>query len=166
MRLALFQPDIPQNVGAAVRLTACLGVILEIIEPCGFPLTDRALRRTALDYGSAASIQRRASWDDFLAVEARAAGRLVLFTTRGARAYTDFAFQDGDTLLFGRESAGVPEAVHAAADAGLVIPIAAGARSLNVVNAASMALGEALRQTGGFPGPSLSPSMAERLEWG
>jgi tRNA (cytidine/uridine-2'-O-)-methyltransferase len=151
MRLALFQPDIPQNVGAAVRLAACLGVILEIIEPCGFPLSDRALRRTALDYGPAARIERRASWDEFLAAEARTAGRLVLFTTRGAHAYADFAFRAGDTLLFGRESAGVPDEVHAAADARLIIPIAAGTRSLNLVNAAAMALGEALRQTGGFP---------------
>jgi tRNA (cytidine/uridine-2'-O-)-methyltransferase len=166
MRLALFQPDIPQNVGAAVRLAACLGVILEIIEPCGFPLGDRALRRTALDYGSADSLVRRASWDDFWAAEARAEGRLVLFTTRGALPFTDYRFEAGDTLLFGRESAGAPDDVHAAADARLVIPIAAGARSLNVVNAAAMALGEALRQTGRFPGPGLSPSMGERLEWG
>ena len=151
MRLALFQPDIPQNVGAAVRLTACLGVILEIIEPCGFPLSDRALRRTALDYGPEAIVERRASWDDFLAAEARKVGRLALFTTRGACAYTEFAFQAGDTLLFGRESAGVPDAVHAAAEARLVIPIAPRTRSLNLVNAAAMALGEALRQTGGFP---------------
>ena len=151
MRLALFQPDIPQNVGAAVRLAACLGVILEIIEPCGFPLSDRALRRAALDYGDKARVERRSSWADFLAADARKAGRLVLFTTRGARPFTDFVFQDGDTLLFGQESAGVPEAVHAAAQARLVIPIAAETRSLNLVAAASIALGEALRQTGGFP---------------
>lgn len=151
MRLALFQPDIPQNVGAAVRLAACLGVILEIIEPCGFPLSDKALRRTALDYGDAAQLERRASWAEFLAAKERAAGRLVLFTTSGARPFTEFAFERGDTLLFGRESAGVPENVHAAADARLIIPIAARTRSLNLVTAAAMALGEALRQTGGFP---------------
>ena len=151
MRLALFQPDIPQNVGAAVRLAACLGVILEIIEPCGFPLSDKALRRTALDYGEKARVERRLSWADFLAAQERGAGRLVLFTTRGARPFTDFEFQSGDTLLFGRESAGVPEAVHDAAQARLVIPIAPGTRSLNLVTAAAMALGEALRQTGGFP---------------
>jgi tRNA (cytidine/uridine-2'-O-)-methyltransferase len=151
MRLALFQPDIPQNVGAAVRLAACLGVILEIIEPCGFPLSDRGLRRAALDYGPAGSLERRASWDEFLAVEARKAGRLALFTTQGACAYTDFRFQAGDTLLFGRESAGVPDEVHAAADVRLLIPIRPQTRSLNLVNAAAIALGEALRQTGGFP---------------
>jgi len=151
MRLALFQPDIPQNVGAAVRLAACLGVILEIIEPCGFPLSDKALRRTALDYGDKARVERRPSWAEFLAAEERAAGRLVLFTTRGASPFTDFAFESGDTLLFGRESAGVPDDVHAAAQARLVIPIAPGTRSLNLVTAAAMALGEALRQTGGFP---------------
>jgi tRNA (cytidine/uridine-2'-O-)-methyltransferase len=152
MRLALFQPDIPQNVGAAVRLAACLGVILEIIEPCGFPLSDRSLKRAALDYGDKARVERRASWADFAAADARRSGRLVLFTTRGAQPFTNFTFQDGDTLLFGQESAGVPEMVHAAADERLIIPIAAGTRSLNLVAAAAMALGEALRQTGGFPG--------------
>ena len=151
MRLALFQPDIPQNVGAALRLTACLGVILEIIEPCGFPLSDRALRRAALDYGDKARVERRPSWADFIVAEGRKDGRLVLFTTRGARPFTDFGFRDGDTLLFGQESAGVPDTVHAAADARLVIPIAAETRSLNLVAAAAIALGEALRQTGGFP---------------
>jgi tRNA (cytidine/uridine-2'-O-)-methyltransferase len=151
MRLALFQPDIPQNVGAAVRLTACLGVILEIIEPCAFPLSDRSLKRTALDYGDMARVRRRASWTDFLAADDREAGRLVLFTTRGGLGYTDFAFQPGDTLLFGRESAGVPDDVHARADARLVIPIRPETRSLNLVAAAAMALGEALRQTQGFP---------------
>jgi tRNA (cytidine/uridine-2'-O-)-methyltransferase len=151
MRLALFQPDIPQNVGAAVRLAACLGVILEIIEPCGFPLSDRALRRTALDYGSAAMVERRASWKEFLAADARRRGRLVLFTTRAASAYTDFAFEAGDTLLFGRESAGVPDTVHDAAAARLLIPMRPQTRSLNLVSAAAMAIGEALRQTRGFP---------------
>ena len=152
MRLALFQPDIPQNLGAAVRLTACLGVILEIIEPCGFPLSDRALRRTALDYGGLAEVQRRASWADFMAADARGEGRLVLFTTRGAQPFTGFAFESGDTLLFGRESAGVPDDVHAEAQARLLIPIAAETRSLNLVTAAAIGLSEALRQTGGFPG--------------
>ena len=151
MRLALFQPDIPQNVGAAVRLTACLDVILEIIEPCGFPLSDRSLKRAALDYGDQARVERRISWSDFIAADARTHGRLVLFTTRGACPFNDFSFQSGDTLLFGRESAGVPEAVHAAADARLIIPIAARTRSLYLVAAAAIALGEALRQTDGFP---------------
>ena len=151
MRLALFQPDIPQNVGAAIRLAACLHVSLEIIEPCAFPLSDRSLKRAALDYGDHAQIRRRSSWSDFLAADARTEGRLVLFTTRGAEPFTDFAFTAGDTLLFGQESAGAPEEVHAAADARLIIPIAAETRSLNLVSACAIALGEALRQTRGFP---------------
>jgi len=151
MRLALFQPDIPQNVGAAVRLCDCLGVLVEIIEPCGFPLSDRALRRTAMDYGGIADVIRQSSWSAFLSDPARAEGRLVLFTTRGAQNFTGFAFQPGDTLLFGRESAGAPDHVHAAAQASLLIPIRPPARSLNLVTAAAIALGEALRQTDGFP---------------
>jgi tRNA (cytidine/uridine-2'-O-)-methyltransferase len=154
MRLALFQPDIPQNLGGAIRLCACLGAALEIIEPCGFPLADRSLKRAALDYGGHAEVIRHGGWADFLADAARKRSRLVLFTTRGARPFTDFAFQPQDTLLFGRESAGAPEEVHAAADARLLIPMASGMRSLNVVTAAAMALGEALRQTNGFPTPA------------
>jgi tRNA (cytidine/uridine-2'-O-)-methyltransferase len=151
MRLALFQPDIPQNLGGAMRLCACMGSALEIIEPCGFPLSDRSLKRAALDYGSHAQVVRHASWTDFLSRRELEAGRLVLFTTRGARPFTDFAFEADDTLLFGRESAGVPDEVHAAADTRLLIPMAAGMRSLNVVAAAAMALSEGLRQTNGFP---------------
>ena len=151
MRLALFQPDIPQNVGAAVRLTACLGVRMDIIEPCAFPISDRALRRTALDYGPLASIDRHASWTEFLRDPARTEGRLLLFTTRGAQNFTDFSFQPGDTLLFGQESAGAPDHVHEAAQARLVIPISANARSMNLVTAAAIGMAEALRQTGGFP---------------
>jgi tRNA (cytidine/uridine-2'-O-)-methyltransferase len=151
MGLALFQPDIPQNLGGAIRLCACMDVALEIIEPCGFPLSDRSLKQAALDYGGHARVCAHASWADFLAAEQRRTGRLVLFTTHGARPFTDFAFEAGDTLLFGRESAGVPDEVHAAADARLLIPMAAGMRSLNVVAAAAMALGEALRQTKDFP---------------
>jgi tRNA (cytidine/uridine-2'-O-)-methyltransferase len=154
MRLALFQPDIPQNVGAAIRLAACLHVPLEIIEPCAFPLSDRSLKRAALDYGPLARIERRASWADFQAAPARREGRLLLFTTRAATPYLDFDYQAGDTLLFGQESAGAPDHVHDAADARLVIPIAPGARSLNLVVSAAMALGEALRRTGGFPKPA------------
>ncbi len=150
MRLALFQPDIPQNLGAAIRLCACLGVFLDVIEPCAFPLSDRALKRAALDYAQQARIQLHNSWEDFRAEPARGEGRLLLFTTRAALPYTDFAFAPGDTLLFGRESAGVPEEVHSAAEARLLIPLQPGLRSLNVVNAAAMAIGEALRQTGGF----------------
>jgi tRNA (cytidine/uridine-2'-O-)-methyltransferase len=149
MRLALFQPDIPQNLGAAIRLAACLGVSLDIVEPCGFALSDRALRRAAMDYGEVAEVVRHDSWTRFLAD--RAPGRLILFTTKAAEPFHSFLFAPDDTLLFGRESAGVPDEVHAAADARLVIPIAPGARSLNVVSAASIALGEGLRQIKAWP---------------
>jgi tRNA (cytidine/uridine-2'-O-)-methyltransferase len=151
MRLALFQPDIPQNLGAATRLTACLGVALDVIEPCGFPLSDSSLRRAAMDYARLAEVRRHASWSLFRTESVTAGARLVLFTTRGAEPFHRFAFRPDDVLLFGRESAGAPEEVHAAADARLVIPLVPGARSLNVVTAAAIALGEALRQTDGFP---------------
>jgi len=151
MRVALFQPDIPQNLGAALRLGACLGVPVDIIEPCGFPLSDAAVRRSAMDYAARAEVSRHAGWGDFQAAARGRRRRLVLFTTRGASAFQDFAFAPDDVLLFGRESAGVPDEVHAAADARLFIPLTPGARSLNVVTAAAVALGEALRQTGGFP---------------
>jgi tRNA (cytidine/uridine-2'-O-)-methyltransferase len=150
MRLALFQPDIPQNVGAAIRLTACLGVPLDVIEPCAFPLNDRALRRAALDYEPLAVMTRHDSWADFLAASARAEGRLVLMTTKGAIPLGEIAFEAGDTLIMGAESAGAPDFVHAAAALRVRIPLAPGARSLNVVTAAAIALSEALRQTGGF----------------
>lgn len=129
---------------------------MDVVEPCGFPLSDRAVARAALDYGARAQVARHAGWSDFLAAPERAQGRLVLFTTAGALPFGDFAFAPGDTLLFGRESAGAPPEVHAAAQARLFIPLAAGARSLNLVTAAAIALGEALRQTGGFPKPSAS----------
>ncbi|HEY2659109.1 MAG TPA: tRNA (cytidine(34)-2'-O)-methyltransferase [Caulobacteraceae bacterium] len=151
MRLALFQPDIPQNVGAALRLCACLHVGLEIIEPCAFPLTDRAVKRAAMDYASQAQIIRRRSWTEFLESPARAEGRLLLFTTKAASPYADFAFAPGDTLLFGQESVGAPDFVHGAAQARLIVPIRAETRSLNLVTACAMGLGEALRQTQGFP---------------
>lgn len=151
MRLALFQPDIPQNLGAALRLGACLGVPVDVIEPCGFPLSDRAVRRAAMDYAEKAEVVRHASWSRFLEDPARTRGRLLLFTTRGAEPFHKFRYRPGDVLLFGRESAGVPLEVHEAADARLFIPLVLGARSLNVVNAAAMALAEALRQTEGFP---------------
>ncbi len=149
MRLALFQPDIPQNLGASLRLGACLGVPVDVIEPCGFPLSDRAVRRAAMDYAGRAEVVRHAGWANFL--EGKGEGRLLLFTTRAAGPFHRFGYRASDILLFGRESAGVPEEVHAAADARLAIPLALGARSLNVVTAAAMALGEALRQTDGFP---------------
>jgi tRNA (cytidine/uridine-2'-O-)-methyltransferase len=148
VRLALYEPDIPQNAGSLMRLGACLGVGIDIIEPCGFLLSDRNFRRAGMDYLRHADIRRHESWirfhDDF-------SGRLVLLTTGGVTAYTDFAFAAGDTLMVGRESAGVPQAVHDAAFARLVIPLLPGLRSLNVAQAAAMVLGEALRQTGGFP---------------
>ncbi len=153
MRLALFQPDIPQNLGAALRLGACLDTPVDVIEPCGFPLEDRAVRRAAMDYGRLAALTRHAGWADFQAAPQRGEGRLVLLTTRGAQPLHSFAFQTGDTLLFGRESAGVPDEVHEAAQSRLFIPLAAGARSLNVTVSAAIALSEALRQTGGFPRP-------------
>jgi tRNA (cytidine/uridine-2'-O-)-methyltransferase len=151
MRLALFQPDIPQNLGAAIRLGACFGVAVDVIEPCGFPLSDKAVRRAAMDYAARAEVRRHAGWADF---QASAEGRLLLFTTRAALPYQEFRFRPGDILLLGRESAGVPDEVHEAADARLYIPLVAGPRSLNVVAAAAMALGEALRQTNGFPSPA------------
>jgi tRNA (cytidine/uridine-2'-O-)-methyltransferase len=156
MRLALFQPDIPQNLGAAIRLGACLGAPVDVIEPCGFPLSDRALKRAALDYAQIADVTRHPSWSLFRTESARKNSRLVLLTTKGATPLADFRFQADDILLLGRESAGVPEEVHEAADARLVIPLVKGARSLNVVTAAAIALGEALRQTGGFPSPAIT----------
>jgi tRNA (cytidine/uridine-2'-O-)-methyltransferase len=156
MRLALFQPDIPQNLGATLRLCACLAVSLDVIEPCAFPLSDKSLKRAALDYGDKADFRLHSGWQAFLEAPERKNGRLILFTTRGARPYADFSYQSGDTLLFGRESAGVPSEVHDAAGARLYIPMAPapGLRSLNVVTSAAMALGEALGRTGGFPAPA------------
>ena len=152
MRIALYEPDIPQNAGAIFRLAACLGVAVDVIEPCGFVLDDRRLRRVAMDYGAQAEIVRHASWSAYLG--ARQNTRTILLTTVGDTPFTEFEFQPADTLMVGRESAGVPEAVHDAADARLIVPMAGGARSLNVVTAAAIVLGEALRQTGGFAGPS------------
>jgi tRNA (cytidine/uridine-2'-O-)-methyltransferase len=149
MRLALFQPDIPQNLGASIRLAACLGVPLDVIEPCGFPLSDRTLKRAALDYGEIAQVSRHDSWADFLANRVR--GRLILFTTGGAMRLDSFRFEASDTLLLGRESAGVPDEVHALADARVVIPLCSEARSLNLATAAAIGLFEALRQTDALP---------------
>ena len=150
MRLALYEPDIPQNAGSLMRLGACLGVGVDLIEPCGFVLSDRGLKRAGMDYLKSADIRRHESWARFrdgLAPDQR----LLLLTTRRDTAYTDFAFAPGDCLLVGRESAGVPDEVHARADARLIIPLLPGLRSLNVAQAAAMVLGEALRQTGTFP---------------
>jgi tRNA (cytidine/uridine-2'-O-)-methyltransferase len=153
MRLALFQPDIPQNLGGAIRLAACLGLGLEVIEPCAFPFGDRAMKRAALDYGPLSQAVRHDGWSAFMADPARREGRLVLFTTRAAGSFQNFSYAPGDTLLFGQESAGAPEHVHRAADARLLIPIRPEARSLNLVTACAIAAAEALRQINGFPLP-------------
>lgn len=148
--LALYQPDIPQNAGNILRLAACLGAPIHVIEPAGFDMSDRALRRAGLDYIAHAVILRHIDWAAFDEARRRAGSRLVLLTTRGDVAYLDFAFVPGDVLLVGRESAGVPDAIHAAADARVRVPMQPGLRSLNVSSAAALVLGEALRQTGGF----------------
>jgi tRNA (cytidine/uridine-2'-O-)-methyltransferase len=151
MRLALFQPDIPQNCGALLRLCACLGLEADIIEPCGFLLGDRRLKRAGLDYLDEAKWHRHRSWE---AYREGHRGRLVLLTTSADQPYWDFRFRPDDTIMVGRESAGVPEAVHQAVDARLVIPMRPGLRSLNVAQAAALVVGEALRQTAGFPTPN------------
>ncbi len=155
MRLALYQPDIPQNTGTLLRLAACLGVAVDIIEPCGFVFSDRHLRRAGMDYLDPAGRTHHASWDTFQATFGAARGetatnhapRLVLLSTQAEAVYTDFRFHAGDTLMVGRESAGVPEAVHDRADARIRVEMVPGARSLNVAVAAAMVLGEAMRQT-------------------
>jgi tRNA (cytidine/uridine-2'-O-)-methyltransferase len=154
MRLALFEPDIPQNAASLIRLGACLGVPLEIIEPCGFLFSESGFRRAGLDYMERADIVRHRSWEAF---RATAGGRLVLLTTKASLPYADFAFRSDDILILGRESAGVPDRVHEEAGVRLRIPMRKGLRSINVAQAGAMVLGEALRQTGGFP--------AERKEW-
>ena len=150
MRLALYEPDIPQNTGTLLRLAACLAVAVDLVEPLGFLFDDRRLRRAVLDYAAAVSITLHASWSRFVAAR-DPSSRLVLLTTRGTIPYHRFAFAADDTLLLGRESAGAPQFVHDAAAARVVIPLAAGARSLNVALAGAVALSEALRQTGGLP---------------
>jgi len=150
VRLALFEPDIPQNTGALLRLAACLGVAVDLIEPFGFLFDDKRLRRAAMDYGGLAVVHRHSSWEAFLAAH-NPASRLVLMTTGGTVPLHRFAFAADDTILLGRESAGAPEAVHRAAAARIAIPLRRGARSLNVALAGAIALAEALRQTGQFP---------------
>lgn len=151
MRLALYQPDIPQNAGTMMRLAACLSVPLDLVEPAGFDASDRNLRRAGLDYLAHLDLARHASFAAFEAARIASGSRLVLLTTRGETAYADFAFARSDTLMVGRESAGVPEDVHRVADARVTIPMRPGLRSLNVAVAAAMVLGEALRQTGAYP---------------
>jgi tRNA (cytidine/uridine-2'-O-)-methyltransferase len=149
MRIGLFQPDIAQNAASIIRLGACLGVPVDIIEPCGFVFGEKGFRRAGMDYLERAEITRHVSWDTYL--RDRMPGRIVLLTTRASEPYTAFAFQPFDTLLLGRESAGVPDEVHARSDARLLIPLRAGLRSINVAQVGAMVLGEALRQTNGFP---------------
>ena len=151
MRIALFQPDIPQNTGTILRLCACLGVEAHIIEPAGFPVTDRHFRRSGMDYLDQVKIVRHAAWAAFETWRRDAGARLLLLTTKGSRSYLDCSYGTADILLLGRESAGVPDEVAASADERLVIPIRSGMRSMNVAMAAAMALGEALRQTGIAP---------------
>ena len=151
LRLALYQPDIPQNAGTMLRLCACLGVGADIIEPAGFPTSDRHFRRAGMDYLDAVEIRRHVSWRAFDETRRGEGLRLVLLSTRGATAHTAFRFAPGDILMVGRESAGVPEEVHAAADARIVIPMRPALRSLNVAVSAALALGEALRQLDAYP---------------
>ena len=151
MRLALYQPDIPQNTGTILRLAACLGVPVDVIGPTGFDMTDRALRRAGLDYLDHVDLTRHESFETFLTGEATSKRRIVLLSSHAETAHVDFAFKAGDILLLGRESAGVPETVHVRAAARVKIPMRAGLRSLNIAVAAAIVLGEALRQTGGYP---------------
>jgi len=153
IRLALFQPDIPQNAGAILRLGACFGLPVDIIEPCGFVWQEERMRRAGMDYLDLAALVRHTSWDAFESIRN---GRLVLFTTAAQQSHVDFRYDPGDVLLFGRESAGVPADVHDAADARLRIPIAASARSLNVAVSAGIAAAEALRQLNAFPAQEMN----------
>lgn len=154
MRLALFQPDIPQNTGTLLRLGACLDLALDIIEPCGFIFNEKAMRRAGMDYLEQVSYRRHNSWQEFLAfrqMHPDEYGRIVLMTTHASYPYTDFHFEKNDIILMGRESAGVPEEVHHTADARLLIPMNQNARSINMAVSAAMVIGEALRQTNMFP---------------
>lgn len=154
--MALFQPDIPQNAGTLLRTAACLNVPVDLVEPCGFLLGDHHFRRAGLDYLDRANMVRHPCWEAFLeARQERKQGRLVLLTTRASVLHTDFSFRSDDVLLVGRESSGVPDHVHAAAEARVRVPMEPGARSLNVAISAAMVLGEALRQTGGYPSSGL-----------
>ena len=149
LHIALFEPDIPQNTGTVLRLAACLGVAAHLIEPAGFPVSDRAFRRAGMDYLDQVALTRHQSWQDFESWRRSRALRLVLFTTAAATGYLDHRYGPEDILLFGRETAGVPQHVHKAADVRLRVPMRAGMRSLNVAMTCAMAVGEALRQVGG-----------------
>ncbi len=147
IRIALYQPDIPGNTGTILRLAACLGLGVDIIEPAGFDISDRNLKRAGMDYIAAAALTRHVSWDRFEEWRATTGRRLVLASTKAAQPYTDIPYRADDILLFGRESAGVPDHVHEKADERIIIPMVAGQRSINVAMSASMVTGEALRQT-------------------
>lgn len=149
LMLALYQPDIPQNTGTMLRTCACLGISASIIEPAGFPLSDRNFRRAGMDYIDKVDLARHVSWSAFEQWRHGTGRRLALLTTKGALPYTDFAFQPGDIVMVGRESAGVPDAVHEKVDARLVIPMRTDLRSLNVAISAAVVLAEAIRQLGG-----------------
>ena len=153
LRLSFYQPDIPQNLGTTIRLSACFGVKMDIIEPCGFPLTAKALKRATLDYGNLAQVERVDSVENFFSAAKSSSERVVLFTTKGAVPLQNFKFEPGDRLLFGRESAGVPDDVHDQCDARVYIPLQAGARSINVATAAAIGLFEALKQLRCLPEP-------------
>ncbi|KQZ87074.1 tRNA methyltransferase [Mesorhizobium sp. Root157] len=148
LRIALYQPDIAGNTGTILRLAACLGLGVDIIEPAGFDLSDRALKRAGMDYVEMAALTRHLDWQAFEEKRLADGRRLVLLSTKAASAYTGFRFGASDTLLFGRESAGVPDHVHAKADARLLIPMKNGARSLNLAVSVAMVAGEAVRQIG------------------
>jgi len=149
-RIVLYHPDIPHNTGAILRFAACLGVEVDLIEPAGFDLSDRGLKRAGMDYVEQAALHRHLSFEAFEESRLHSGGRLVLFTTGAERSYVDFGFRTDDFLLFGRESAGVPPDVHEAADYRLLVPMRPGLRSINLAMTVAMAAGEALRQTGGF----------------
>lgn len=148
IRIALYQPDIPGNTGTIIRTAACLGLGVDVIEPAGFDLSDRALKRSGMDYVEQAALSRHLNWHAFLDWRAREGGRLILASTKAALPYTQFHFQPGDILLFGRESSGVPDDVHDKADTRIIIPMGQGRRSLNLAVSVGMIAGEALRQIG------------------
>jgi tRNA (cytidine/uridine-2'-O-)-methyltransferase len=150
-RIALYQPDIPHNTGAILRFAACVGVGVDVIEPAGFDLSDRGLKRAGMDYVERAALRRHASFETFEAWRSAEGGRLVLLSTKADHSYLDFNFQPEDVLLFGRESAGVPDSVHDRAQARLIVPMRPGLRSINLAMTVAMVTGEALRQAGGLP---------------
>jgi tRNA (cytidine/uridine-2'-O-)-methyltransferase len=149
LRIALYQPDIPGNTGTILRLAACLGLAVDIIEPAGFDLSDKNLKRAGMDYIASVTLTRHVNWERFEAVRLHEGRRLVLASTKAAEPYTQFSFQPNDTLLFGRESAGVPDHVHDRADSRIIVPMVEGQRSLNVAMSVAMIAGEALRQVAG-----------------